>query len=197
MAPFGIQVTKKITWRGAAEEFSNVWHYDLDAFQDDAGWDELVNKIVAVERPMHGGQVTFLRARVFGPTNAGKAANIMRYVKDLSGTGTLSGAGKMPFEMTFVGQFYVGRGPKGGKQFLRKYIHACAMPSSTSTSDTNFGNAPLVQADKQPFIDGMMSAKNLTVLANNAPICTPLGKHLPLGTNVQLLNYLHTRQFRR
>lgn len=197
MAAYAFSITKRVTWRGQAEEFSNVYHFDIDNVPDEEKCLATLNKLADEEKKIHANVVTFVRGRAYGPTDSGPAANIMRAVADFSGTGTLIPAGMIPYELAVVVQFYVGRGPRGGKQFIRKYFHSCGLLSSDGDTPGGSGNGPLTADDKTPFSTHMSNIKNLSVGTDNFPICTPNAKHLPLLSNPEVLNHLHTRQFRR
>lgn len=194
----GIHITKEVTWRGQPERFENVYHYDTPALDLDADWDALIDAIVAIEKPLHAAGVSWVQARVHGPTDTTKAEDVMRRVKDLSGSGTMAGSGGVtPYEMAFVCSFYVGRSPRGYKVYLRKYFHSCRMPSTTQGSAATFGNGAMAAADKTPFTSGMNNLKTITVGFGSNDLVTPSGRHLPLGSSPIINDYLHVRQFRR
>ena len=138
MAPYAVSITKRITWRGSTEQFSNVYHYDTSSpITTDSGWQNLVDQIVALEKPVHYNVVTFVTSRVWGPTNAGPAASETRLIYDLTGTGTGSG-GRLYAEACVVAQFFLGRATGSGrKRFLRKYIHSqfCLLYTSDAADE--------------------------------------------------------------
>jgi hypothetical protein len=195
VAPFKVTITKQTTWRGLPEKFSNVYHYDTGApISTDAGWDALINAIVAIEKPIHNSSVTFVEGRVNGPTNAGEAANIMQRIVDLTGAGTMgAGGATIPKEQTVVCSFYIGRSALGYKRFLRKYYHSGQIPSSTVDS-VRFGDTPLAAADKTPFTNAMNALKTITIGASSNDLCAPNGDHLPVGSSPKVLDHLHIRQ---
>lgn len=198
MAPYGIAVTMQTQWHGAAEQFSNVFHYDAGAgINTEAGWISLGDAVVAAIRPLFSNTVTFVQFRVFGPTNGTKAENQMRAVKDLSGLGSLSTGQSMPPEMAIVCKAYIGRGPAGGKQFLRKFFHLCRLPGGSGGPEEAYGITSLNAAIKAPVANAMNSLKTVTVGGQDNDLCTPNGKHIPLGTNFTTSDYVSTRQFRR
>lgn len=195
----GIHITKSVLWRGAQEEFENVYHYDTPSgLNTDAGWNDLVDAIVAIEKLFHANNVTWRQARVHGPTNTTQAEDVMRFVKDLSGTGAISGGTLMPFEMTIVAQLYMGRSgaPYHRKTFLRKYFHVCRLTPAGSGDDA-LGNTALSTAQKDFYKGHMNSLKTITIGGFANDLCKPNGNHIPLATDAVILNYAHTRQFRR
>jgi hypothetical protein len=198
MAPYAVSLTKKITWRGKDEQFSNVYHYDLSTvINTESGWDALINAIKNLEDDVHSSAVTYQQARVWGPTNQGPAASETRRILDLSGTGQMTVATRIYAEAAVVVQFYLGRNPATGrKRFLRKFFHSQGVPSSTSV-DVSTGVGPLTSADKTLYVNTMNSLKTLTVGGFSHDICAPNGDHLPLNTSPQVLDHLHIRQFKQ
>jgi hypothetical protein len=198
MAPYQVSITFRAPWKGLQEEWSNVFHYNIDFSQgSETDWDELADNVITQLRPLHSPQVTVVRARVNGPTNAGKAANVMKLVKDVNLAGTGSVGGVIPPELAVIAEVYVGRGPRGGKQFLRKYLHSHAFPSGTGNADKGNSVAALSAGEKAPYVTRLNNLKNVVVNLNGSPICTPSGKQLPLGSEWVVKDYTGTRQFRR
>lgn len=198
MAPYAIQVTAATQWHGHLEEFSYVFHYDVfGTSMTDADWEKLGDAVVAAIRPLHRSTVTFIRYRIYGPTDQGKAANLMRYVKDISLAGTLASTVLIPRECVLVADVYVGRGPKGGKQYLRKFLHTGAIPGTGVTEDAQMGAAALPGASRTPIASALDGLKTVITSSGSYDICTPNGKHLPTGSNWSVNDYVHTRQFKR
>lgn len=198
MAPYAVSITKRITWRGTTEQFSNVYHYDTSSpITTDSGWQSLVDQIVAIEKTIHYNVVTFVTSRVWGPTNAGPAASETRLIYDLSGTGSGSG-GRIYAESAVVCQFFLGRASgTGRKRFLRKYYHSQFLPTSAAGSDPTLGIASIAAGDKTPFTTAMNNLKTITVGGSGNDLCTPSGGHLPVGSTPQILDHLHIRQFKQ
>jgi hypothetical protein len=196
MAPYAVEVTMATSWKGISEEFSNLFHYNTPVITTEGGWAALANAVVAELKPIHSSVVTFKRVRIYGPTDGPKEENQMRYVADLSGAGTLAGSVFLNPELAVVGWVYVGRGPKGGKQILRKFLHTAQLPTGAA-GNAALGTAPLTSTDKAPFITRLNNLKTLTIGGADNQICTPNGKGLPLGSNWAVLDYVATRQFRR
>jgi hypothetical protein len=197
MPPYAVQVTMGVSWHGAEEEFSNIFHYDTPTITTDSGWDELANAVVAALRTIHTSNVTFKRVRVHGRTDLSKIEDQMRLVKDLTGVGTMSSVATLPPETAVVADVYVGRGPKGGKQFLRKYIKARGLPGAGATEGMSFGVTALGSAQKTPFVNALNGLKSVSVGGALNDICTPQGKGLPAGSEWSVNPYTSTRQFRR
>lgn len=198
MAPYAVQVTMATSWKGLQEEFSNIFHYDIGAVSDFQGYiNSLADAVVAEIRPLHSTLVTMKRVRVHGPTDLTKVEDIMHLVKDLTGTGSGVAGADIPPEMAVVADVYVGRGPRGGKQFLRKYFHSRQFPLVAGNFGKSAGIEPLEQAIKDVYISRLNALKNITIGVETANICTPKGKHLPVGSTWTVDDYVATRQFRR
>jgi hypothetical protein len=196
MAPYQISITKDVTWRGTKEEFSNVYHYDIDFPPTATGWDDLINAIVVEEKKAHSSAVTYLRARVNGPTDQGDIADVTQHLKDLSGAGTMSGAGTtMAPELTMYASIYMGRSARGYKTYLRKYYHTQKLFSSGTATDAT-AVTPLGSADKNALITILNALKTVTVGASTNNLCKPNGQHIPAGGTWVVGDFVHTRQFR-
>jgi hypothetical protein len=196
--PYAVTVVYNTTWHGALEEFSSVFHYDLaPVTKNDTGYNNLADNVVSALRPLFTTRVNFVRVRVNGPTNLTKVENVMELVKDLTGTGSLVENFSMAPELAIVADVYVGRGPKGGKQMLRKYLHTTGLPGTGGSSDQAFGKAALAQGVKDPVISVLNSLKTVSANGGQNDICTPEGKHLPVGSTWDVNPYVATRQFRR
>jgi hypothetical protein len=199
VAPFGIAVTKSVTWRGAMEEFANVWHYDYVGGAL-ANHEAVADRIVSKEKDIFGSNITFRSVRVWGPTNGNAAENITHLIKDISGVGLVTGGGTIPFELAVVGSWYLGRNPATGrKRFLRKYLHVGRVSGISSGGGPAMGNDALGAPVTDVFKAWFNSLKTLEGLAlPSAPdICAPNGDHLPVATDAAVLPHLHVRQFKQ
>jgi len=198
MAPFGFQITKKVTWRGQDEFFSNVYHYDMGSTLSQAQGQAMLDAIVAAERPAFGTNVTFVQGRAFGPTDQGKAANLMVAIVDYASLGTQAGTSNMPREMTVVVDNYIGRGPAGRKQFLRKYLHICLCSSGDISDQGALGNNLLGSNLLALGIQYANRIKTISASSNQWQLCSPQGKLWNnIGDNWRTLPYAHVRQFRQ
>lgn len=197
MAPYGFSITKGMIWRGVREEFSNIYHYDLEAVDvATAPWQTIAEAIAAKEKPAFGQGVSWSSWRAFGPTNAGEAANKIVAEGTLSGAGVLTGSGLYP-EMAVVVSWFLGRSPTTNrKRFLRKYLHVGSLVSTATTAESS-GLAALTNTTKVPINNYASNVQNLAAGSMTLPLCAPNGDHLPLGTSAKVLDYLHIRQLRQ
>lgn len=193
----GVHITHSINWQGKLEEWDTVYHYDTPTITTTSGWQELVNSIVTIEKPLFPSTVNFVRARVHGPTDATKVEDVMQYVGDLTGQGTATAGFPVPPELAVVVEMYMGRGPKGGKQILKKFYHAAQIEGTGAISPMTTGVNPLLAAQKAKFIAAYEDLKDLPIGAGVNYICNESGKHLPVGTSATVKDYVVTRQFRR
>lgn len=198
--PHGVQITKRVTWRGFPEEFSNVYHFNSDAsvVPTEQGWHDLANEVATRERPVFGTNVSFVGYRVFGPTDGTKLENQMVAVGDLTGTGS-SGGIDIPFELCGVASIYVGRNPATGrKRFLRKYWHHCRdATGAIGSNDYQLGNTALPAAWTDKLVATMDSFREIVLGLGTNHLCTPDGVRAPAGNPAVALPHLHIRQFKQ
>lgn len=126
MSIYGVAVTKRVSFRNALQEFSNVYHYDGPSV-DDPTLSTLLDNIVVNELPIHSAEVSFVHGRVW--TAGGTAgSNEMRVDKNLTGTGTGVNDSNMDRERAFLIQWPNGKNSKGRPVYLRKWYHTCGAP---------------------------------------------------------------------
>lgn len=195
MAPFGFQITKKVTWRGADEQFSNVYHYELGSTLSATEADAFIDALVTAERPAFGSNVTFIQGRAFGPTNQGQAANQMISIRDMSLAGTQAGGSDLPYEETLVVENFIGRGPAGRKQFLRKYLHICKVGAG-DVGAASLGNGTITANLISIGTTYWNRVKQITANSNQWKLCTKNGKlYDNIADSPVVLPHLHIRQF--
>lgn len=126
----GISVTKKVSFRGIQQEFSNVYHYSLPTAVT-APYEALLDEIVAWEKTVHSVDVTFVRGSVW--TSGGTIAqNQMQFQKDLTGAGAVTATATLDRERAYLVRWPAGFSSTGKPVFLRKWYHCCgAFPGTT------------------------------------------------------------------
>jgi hypothetical protein len=193
----GISIEKEVTWRGNPERFSNVYHYWHSSISwatiTDAEWLSFVTQIVNAEKAIHSTLVTFKIARIFGPTDGSEAANVMQYITDLTGNGSLPSTSKIFGELALVVQWPMERSSLGRKRFLRKYLRTFSYGTGTAPEVNSGGplsSTPLpgLAATYAAAVDDLSWAYGGTLCAANGDGPNDAAYALP---------YLHTRQFRR
>lgn len=119
----GVNITKSMSFRGAAQEFGNTYYYETPGILSTGSADALADNLVAKEKAMHSASVNFVHVRVWSETG-NKATNEMLVNKALSGTGSqanpISGQDR---ERAFLVRFRAGVDSKGRPAYLRKWWH--------------------------------------------------------------------------
>lgn len=192
-----VHITKTSAWKGHVEEWENVYHYDTPAITSEAGWDELIDKIVTAEKVFLPSTVGFVRARVHGPTDQTKDDDVMRRVRDLTGSGSASPTGSIPPELAVVCSIYMGRSPRGYKRFLRKYYHGAALAGAGVGSGQSYATAALSASMKSLFTNNLDPLRAFMIALGQCQLVTPDGVHIPTGEAWKVNDYISTRQFKR
>jgi hypothetical protein len=194
MAPYGLSITMGFPWRGKTEEFSNVFHYDAPFPTLEAEWPLLVQQVANTMKVSFSSEVSFLRGRIWGPTNGSQADSLTRYLGDIGGVGGRTTGTDIPKELSVVTSLYMGRNPATGrKRFLRKYWH-CGKLSSGAAGGASLGNTALPVDTCNDFNTMMNAMKSVGVGSGNYYLCTPSGDRVPPLTSSACLPHLHTRQ---
>lgn len=123
-----ITIVKRFSYRGDAnEEFSNKYHFEGETPSSDAEWKTLADAIIASERTIMTGSVSFVRAYGYVAGNDFAAAVIDYTAAPLTpATGTLdhnSGV-RAPGDAAFWIRWRTPeRNSRGKWIYLRKYFH--------------------------------------------------------------------------
>lgn len=123
MARIAIAVTKRVSFRGANQEFSNVYHYN-DPLNTGPPYAALVSEVVGVERNLHSTDVTFVRAKAW-TAGGTPSQNQMQYEVDLTGTGNQVTSTTMDRERAVLVRWPAGFDSRGKPVYLRKWFHSC------------------------------------------------------------------------
>lgn len=124
MAHVGVAIVKRFAFRDATQEFTNVYHYQWTGLDPGAALAEsLIDRIVAIERPLHATVVSFVHARCW---NAGGTIqeNDMIIEKPLNLLGTATVRAGMDRERAFLFRWRAGVDSLGRPVYLRKYYHS-------------------------------------------------------------------------
>lgn len=137
MAAPGVVLVKSFTYRGQPEEWSNGYHFQGEAPDDNAGWRDLVDALVELEVPIYPPTCSAVRALCY-PDYSDDHDSIYTYVlADFDGNvpGTLSfgtGGTECPGDdAVFVGWKTSALSSKGKPVWLRKYFHPAILDHST------------------------------------------------------------------
>lgn len=194
MGAYGVTVEKTMNFRGKDELVSNTYHYAITSPLE-IDYENLADAVVERDKAAHTNQFTYRTVRVFGPTEGSKADNLMRLVKDLTGTGTRTAGGSEIYrELTACSQIYVGRSPvKNRKVFVRKYIRLMTLHNNLSSPTSGQLNAAEITF-WQAWMD---SLKTVTRNAVSYAMCTPLARDVPDNHAAQTLQFARVRQIRQ
>src|SRR5688572_12555705 len=123
MAIWGVSIEKTTSFRGVAQVFANVYHFnDAGGSPSDADLTTLLDNLVAHEKTFHAGTVTFVRGRVWS-AGGSEASNQMRVDKSLSGVGALTDDANMDRERAVLVRWRAGSDSRGRPVYLRKWWH--------------------------------------------------------------------------
>lgn len=190
MAVFAVSITKRMTWRGQNQEFSNVYHYKTGVGTpfDDA---LAVADIVAAEKACHTTDITFQVARTWGPTDGSQAASVTREIIDLTGTGVRTPLATFYKELAILVVWPLGRyGSRNRPQFLRKWLH---LGDQAGISTTNWSSGS-VTATANTVVTNYINAVD-SVGPGPYDICAKGGEE-PISAG-SMYPYLEHRQLGR
>lgn len=122
MGRIGVSITKSVSFRGVAQEFSNTYYYEFATDPTAAIATDIINIIVTKEKAMHSSAVSFLRARAWSAGGT-KEQNNMLVQMTLSGNGSQSTAGTLDRERAVLVRFRAGSDSRGRPVYLRKWWH--------------------------------------------------------------------------
>jgi hypothetical protein len=134
MALVGVSITKSVVYRDSVQEFSNVYHYQWTGLNPGVAMaDDLIDRLVALEKPLHGSGISFVRGRCWSAGGT-KAENEMISQKPLSGTGTSGLATSMDKERAYLIRWRAGVDTRGKPVYLRKWFHLQAQFSGAAAT---------------------------------------------------------------
>jgi hypothetical protein len=119
----GVSITKSISFRGATQEFSNVYFYEILTTPDVSGADAIIDNLTTLEKTFHSSAVTFVRGRLWLETG-NKATSEMISQKNLSGTGARTTNINYDPERAFLFRLRAGVDSRGNPVYLRKWYHS-------------------------------------------------------------------------
>lgn len=184
MALWGVSIEKTTSYRGAAQVFANVYHYnDAGGAPSDANLETLLDNLVTIEKGMHSTAVTFVRGRVWS-AGGSEAANQMRVDKSLSGAGTLTHDSALNREMAVLIRWRAGVDSRGRPVYLRKWYHALATTiGGVATSGTWAANtAQISQAARDAAETQADNVVSETVGGTVFTLCGPTGRAITGAT---------------
>lgn len=205
MAVYAYHVVHSVSWHGREEEWATVYHYDMSVGSpSEAGFQSMIDAIVAAERPLFNTTTKFVRARVHGPTDEtnpdgtkNREADIMQLATDINLTGSASSSYTLPPELAVVVEWYLGRSDKGYKQILKKFMHGAALTGTGAGDQQTRGQTALSSSVKAPFITQANTLEVIGIGGVTNTLSNAWGKIIPQPLTPTVKDYVVTRQFRR
>lgn len=178
MARIGVAIVKSTSFRGAQQEFSNVYHYEVPVDLA-GGYQGIVDDIVTAEKNIHSIQVNFLTARVWS-AGGSPAENETLLISDLSGTGVQAVQNTVDRERCILMQWPCERDSvTGRKVYLRKWYHICGQSSTDTdfTSDELGQLSSLRQTVRDAYVAAIETLRNVgPTIDDNWYLVSPSGR---------------------
>lgn len=118
-----IKVIKTFTYRGAARQWSNRYHFNGGTPADSAHWTTLSDAIVTAEKACLAAQMT-----IVGTVGFAAGSDVPVFTKTYSTVGTYSGSGgdKLPGDCAALIRYSTtARTPKNHPVYLYNWYHGC------------------------------------------------------------------------
>lgn len=162
MAMIGVSIVKSTSFRGVSQEFSNTYYYSFTGTANETVASELIDLVVALEKPMHSPQINFVRGWAWS-AGGSPSTNNMLSQKNLTGAGTGPTSGGTDKERAFLVRFRAGNDSRGRPVYLRKYWHLdVGLIASTSISSGQIAQtAQLATAQRNQLVAWADSLKDL------------------------------------
>jgi hypothetical protein len=182
---FKLVTQKSFTYRGAAEEYANIYHFSGTQPADQASWQSFADAVKDLERPILPATVTF--TTWLGYNDGSETADFTgAHTGTLTGTFSMTGLIQCPGDDALWVRWATGdRSSQGKPIFLRKYFHP-AVTSSTGGDTT--------AATWRTAAATYGAALTAGGLAGTAKICRPNGH---LGSTVLACTNVTTRTLKR
>lgn len=183
MAITGLSITKKVMFRGFAQEFSNVYFYQGGSINaTDAS--NLIATVKAIEVDLHSTDVTFVRAAVWS-AGGSPLANAMILQQDLTGTGAGATNSNLDRERAFLCQWKAGLDSRGRQVYLRKWFHSCGAINGINPVAAWMQNTSQIDTTSRTTIGNKVDdLQSLTIGANNLDLSSASGRARTSGVIV-------------
>lgn len=177
MPRIGVSITKSTSFRGATQEFSNVYFYEVLSQPSAAEADTIMDNLTTKEKTFHATAVTFVKGRLWLETG-NPATSLMISQKNLSGTGGRVESTSMDKERAFLFRLAAGVDSRGNPVYLRKWYHSCGQFTTAVTMSSAImqNTASFSGAER----DAMETAMEGIGDANGSPLtpklCSKVGR---------------------
>jgi hypothetical protein len=195
MGQIAIAITKTVPFRGAAQPFTNTYHYGsvgLNPGEQPA--QALIDEVVAIEQQLHTTGVAFDSARVWS-SGGTISQNQMILEVSLSGTGSETAVAGIDPERAVLVQWDAGVDSLGRRVRLKKWYHSLGRTAGQGWTSAHIGqttafttairNAIAAKADELTRIGGLnewgLIAESGRERDGIAPVCHPWLEHHQLG----------------
>lgn|SRR5215203_1910891 len=178
MALVGVAITKSTPYRGAVQEFTNVYHYKWIGNNPTSGEaDSLIDAIVTIEKTFHATSVNFVRAKCWSAGGT-KAENNMISQKLLSGAGTATIVANYDRERAILIQWPAGLDSRGHPVTLKKWFHVMGVFSTVSFSAAMFEQLAELGSNNRTLYNNKGDALGTISFAGvtGARLCGPRGR---------------------
>lgn len=195
MPRVGVSITKSVAFRGATQEFSNVYYYDVTATPSVASAEAMIDALVTGEKSIHATSVTFVRGRLWSQVGT-PAQNEMIAQKNLSGTGARSQETSLDKERAFLFRIRAGVDSRGNPVYLRKWFHACGqfVSGQTLATGTLSNSSGFTQAERDAQVAQMTWVDNANGAGNGATLVAKSGRAPTAGATWQAHQFLEHHQ---
>ena len=195
MPRVGVSITKSTPFRGATQEFSNTYYYEVTSDPSVAQADTMIDNIVTLEKTFHATNVTFVRGRLWKETGS-KLTSEMITQKNLSGTGARSPASNLDPERAFLFRLRAGVDSRGNPVYLRKWYHSqgqfvtsVAVVAGHLTQQTSFSST-----DRSNMVAAMNAIGDANGSALAPKLCAKGGRLPDVGATWSAHQWLEHHQ---
>ena len=157
---FLMRTFKSFGGRSDTGQFSNTYHIRSDAAIDAAGWADVVNTVIAVERPLALTSTSFMRALItpFAENPLNQPEHVMRTI-ELQGTGAReipAGFHGLDLNVALILKRQLATG-RSGRMFLRGGLHEQDVELGSNGRFRLSPTSSLAQPAQVGVVAGMMN----------------------------------------
>jgi hypothetical protein len=182
MPRIGVSITKSCPFRGATQEFSNVYYYEMVTTPSQSEADGIIDSITTLEKTFHSTGVTFVRGRLWLETG-NKATSEMISQKNLSGTGARAAIAGLDPERAYLFRARAGNDSRGNPVYLRKWYHSVgqfAVGVTVGTGQTS-QQSSFTNAEKDTLRNAMQGIGDAGGAAGSLKLVAKTGRQIDQG----------------